>query len=90
MMREKISVWFFCIIGKNISKIVSDREILSVGKKYIHRGPDSQKYYFENEFKCYFRRLSIIDINERSDQPFISQDGRYLMLFNGEIYNFKF
>ncbi len=80
---------FFCIIGKNISKIVSDKEILTVGKKYIHRGPDSQKYYFENEFKCYFRRLSIIDINERSDQPFTSQDGRYLMLFNGEIYNFK-
>jgi asparagine synthase (glutamine-hydrolysing) len=80
---------FFCIVGKNISKIVSDKEIILTGKKYLHRGPDAQNHYFENEFKCYFRRLSIIDLNERSDQPFISDDGRFVILFNGEIYNFK-
>ena len=80
---------FFCIIGPNINKIVSDKEIILTGKKYLHRGPDVQNHYFENEFKCYFRRLSIIDINKRSDQPFISDDGRYIILFNGEVYNFK-
>ena len=67
---------FFCIIGKNQNK-------------YLHRGPDSQKFYFDDEFKCYFRRLSIIDLNERSDQPFQSDNKRFIILFNGEIYNFK-
>lgn len=80
---------FFCIIGKNINKIFSEKEIISTGKKYLHRGPDAQNHYFENEFKCYFRRLSIIDINKRSDQPFSSNNGRYIIIFNGEIYNFK-
>ena len=80
---------FFCLVGRNIDKIISDTEIILAGKKYLHRGPDAQKYYFENEFKSYFRRLSIIDLNERSDQPFVSDDERYVILFNGEIYNFK-
>ena len=80
---------FFCIVGKNINKIVSDRQIIATGKKYLHRGPDAQNYYLEKEFKSYFRRLSIIDLNERSDQPFTSDDGRFVILFNGEIYNFK-
>ena len=80
---------FFCIIGKNINKIYSEKKIISTGKKYLHRGPDAQNYYFENEFKCYFRRLSIIDINKRSDQPFLSDNGRYIIVFNGEIYNFR-
>ncbi len=80
---------FFCIVGENINKIISEKEILSTGKKFLHRGPDAQNFYFENNFKCYFRRLSIIDLNKRSNQPFISSDERYLILFNGEIYNFK-
>jgi len=80
---------FFCIIGENIDKIISNEQILSTGKKYLHRGPDAQNHYFENEFKCYFRRLSIIDLNQRSDQPFISSNERFIILFNGEIYNFK-
>jgi len=80
---------FFCIVGENINKSISDKEIIFTGKKYLHRGPDAQNYYFEKEFKCYFRRLSIIDLNERSDQPFLSDDGRFIILFNGEIYNFK-
>ena len=34
-------------------------------------------------------RLSIIDLNERSNQPLKSNNGRYIILFNGEIYNFR-
>lgn len=80
---------FFCIIGENQNKLISENETILAGQKYLHRGPDSQKFYFENEFRCYFRRLSIIDLNQRSDQPFHSKNKRYLILFNGEIYNFK-
>ena len=80
---------FLCIVGKDLRRIVSDEKLIKASKKHIHRGPDSQDHYIENEFKCYFRRLSIIDLNKRSNQPFHSEDGRYVMLFNGEIYNFK-
>ena len=36
-----------------------------------------------------FRRLSIIDLSKNADQPMITSDGRYVCVFNGEIYNFK-
>lgn len=80
---------FFCIVGKDQKRIITKKEISNVGLQYIHRGPDSQDYYFENDFKCFFRRLSIIDLHQRSDQPYHSTSKRYVLLFNGEIYNFK-
>ena len=54
-----------------------------------HRGPNSQKFYRENNFFAYFRRLSIIDVTKKSDQPIISENKRYILVFNGEIYNFR-
>ncbi len=54
-----------------------------------HRGPNSQGNW--NDAHCYFghRRLSIIDLSEAGNQPFVSQDGRYVMVYNGELYNYK-
>lgn len=55
-----------------------------------HRGPDAFKYFSNNKNVILGHlRLSILDDNERSDQPFSSQDGRYHLAFNGEIYNHK-
>jgi len=55
----------------------------------IDRGPDSEGF-FSNEFcSMGFRRLSIIDLSKNADQPMITSDGRYVCVFNGEIYNFK-
>lgn len=54
-----------------------------------HRGPDSKKIYSNKSFFGIFRRLAIIDLNRRSNQPFTSDDGRYVIFFNGEIYNYK-
>lgn len=55
-----------------------------------HRGPDNQsifeKYDYNNLFLA-FSRLSIIDLNIRSNQPFIYKN--FIICFNGEIYNFK-
>jgi len=55
-----------------------------------HRGPDSTKL-LEVDGKIFFgfNRLSIIDLSNRSDQPMISSDKRYFIVFNGEIYNYK-
>jgi asparagine synthase (glutamine-hydrolysing) len=52
-----------------------------------HRGPDSTRYYFGPRVVCGFNRLAIVDSDPRSDQPMLDDSGRYLLLFNGEIYN---
>lgn len=62
----------------------------SIIDKYLsHRGPDSKKKIFQKEdlfFISRFYRLSIIDVNKRSDQPFRFKD--LILTFNGEIYNY--
>jgi len=54
----------------------------------IHRGPDSDGIYNKSGVALGFRRLSIIDLSKNGDQPMISSTGRYVIIFNGEIYNF--
>ena len=54
-----------------------------------HRGPDSQNYWKSNDKKILIghSRLSIRDLSTRSNQPIKSDDGRYVLSYNGEIYN---
>ncbi len=52
-----------------------------------HRGPDSTKYFAGPRLVCGFNRLAIVDSDSRSDQPMLDDSNRYLLLFNGEIYN---
>ena len=54
-----------------------------------HRGPDAHRTEFLGPNKLGHTRLRILDLDSRSDQPFRSACGRYLMVFNGEIYNYK-
>jgi len=58
-------------------------------KTIIHRGPDADGHYFDDNFGVSFRRLAIIDLTEAGNQPMVSQNQRYILVFNGEIYNFK-
>ncbi len=53
-----------------------------------HRGPDHQGTWHHNDLHLAFARLSILDLDPRSHQPFRSPDDRYAIVFNGEIYNF--
>jgi len=52
-----------------------------------HRGPDSTKYFLGSDVLCGFNRLAIVDNDVRSDQPMLDASGRFLLAFNGEIYN---
>ncbi|MCB1203787.1 MAG: asparagine synthase (glutamine-hydrolyzing) [Verrucomicrobiae bacterium] len=52
-----------------------------------HRGPDGSGLFVENEVGLGHRRLSIIDLSGGT-QPFHSEDGRYVLVYNGEVYNF--
>jgi len=53
-----------------------------------HRGPDDQGVWSESATALGFARLSIIDVSPLGHQPMQSPDGRYVIVFNGEIYNF--
>ena len=53
-----------------------------------HRGPDSEGQFVEDNIGLGHRRLSIIDLSEDGKQPMESHDGRFVITFNGEIYNY--
>ena len=56
-----------------------------------YRGPDADGFYFSdnNKVALAHKRLSIIDLSTVANQPMFSADGRYCIVFNGEIYNFN-
>lgn len=73
----------FCDDSKNKKKII--RDMADIIK---HRGPDSDGYYVDNNITLGFRRLSIIDLDKGS-QPIFNEDKDKVIVFNGEIYNYK-
>jgi asparagine synthase (glutamine-hydrolysing) len=54
-----------------------------------HRGPDVRGTFLERNVALGHRRLSILDLSESSAQPMKSEDGKLILVFNGEIYNFR-
>lgn len=54
-----------------------------------HRGPDAAGFFMEGPVVLGHRRLSILDLSEEANQPMISHDNRYIMVYNGEVYNFR-
>ncbi len=53
----------------------------------IHRGPDSQGYWRNDFVQLGEARLAIQDLSDKGNQPMVSNDGKYVLVFNGEIYN---
>ena len=60
-------------------------------QRMLHRGPDAGGSYISEDGKVALghRRLSIVDLSEAGLQPMKSHSGRYVMVYNGEIYNYK-
>ena len=80
------------IIGNfNKNKLTDDKKEKLI--KFINllknRGPDNSDYYFDDNNFLGHTRLSIIDLSASSNQPILSKCKRFIISFNGEIYNFK-
>ena len=54
-----------------------------------HRGPDGEGFWMNDNVGIAHRRLSVIDLSDAGNQPMISKDGRFILTYNGEIYNYK-
>lgn len=76
------------IIYKNSTK-ATDQVLDVMGNSMIRRGPDAAGKYLHHNMGFIHRRLSILDLTAAGNQPFISDDARYILVFNGEIFNFK-
>lgn len=55
----------------------------------VHRGPDSEGKYIDDDAALGFRRLSIIDLSAVGNQPLYNEDKSLVLVFNGEIYNYQ-
>jgi asparagine synthase (glutamine-hydrolysing) len=68
---------------------VDQNQLLKMRDALEHRGPDDAGFFIQDNIGLGHRRLSIIDTSAAGHQPFISENKRYTMVFNGEIYNYK-
>lgn len=67
----------------------ADRVISEMMDKIRHRGPDAEGKYVDGDIALGHRRLSIIDVSSAGDQPIFNEDGSLVIVFNGEIYNYR-
>jgi asparagine synthase (glutamine-hydrolysing) len=67
-----------------------EAELLTTRDAMRARGPDGAGVWWNDDRRCGLahRRLSVLDLSDRAAQPMVSQDGRLVVTFNGEIYNY--
>ena len=71
--------------GKSVSPVILKRMTDAIQ----HRGPDGEGQWIEKNVGIGHRRLSIIDLSPAGHQPMVSADHRYVLTYNGEIYNYR-
>lgn len=77
-----------CGVVRFDSHSVEESQLRLMMKAMRHRGPDDEGIFLDNNLALGFVRLSIIDLSPAGHQPMASSDGRYVIVFNGEIYNY--
>ncbi len=75
------------ILNLDKNKPVDEASIRKMAASIIHRGPDDEGFYINQNVGFGFRRLSIIDLST-GHQPISNEDGTIWIIFNGEVYNY--
>jgi asparagine synthase (glutamine-hydrolysing) len=68
---------------------VAHNQIKAMTDSLVHRGPDGEGQYIDDCVGLGHRRLAIIDLSPAGHQPMQTNDGQYIISYNGEVYNFK-
>ncbi len=78
-------------VGFTQSRMRTDNKtiIQAMMEAIVHRGPDSGGSYADERIALGFRRLKIIDLTDEGNQPMFNEDGNLVLVFNGEIYNYR-
>ena len=70
-------------------KAVAPNTVKHMADAIAHRGPDGEGYFTKGNIGMAHRRLAILDPSPRGAQPMESKNGRWVVVFNGCIYNFQ-
>jgi asparagine synthase (glutamine-hydrolysing) len=73
----------------SFNRYFNEEDLHKMTNRIAHRGPDAEGFFFDGICGLGHRRLSIIDLSDRSNQPMYSANGRYVIVYNGEVYNFQ-
>lgn len=76
-------------LGEVSSQLLSQASFNELLNLSVKRGPDQQGFWHGENCQLGFNRLSILDLSENGTQPIFSPSGRFAMVFNGEVYNYK-
>jgi asparagine synthase (glutamine-hydrolysing) len=79
----------FGIFYPDASRVPPEEALRESARLLRHRGPDAEDIYTGPGIGLAHTRLALVDLNPRSNQPFWDESGRYVIVFNGEIYNFR-
>lgn len=73
----------------SINNKFNKQDLINMSDAIAHRGPDANGYFIDEYVGLGHRRLSIIDLSDTANQPMHSKDNRYVMVYNGEVYNYR-
>jgi asparagine synthase (glutamine-hydrolysing) len=78
------------IVGVCSNSTINPERVATMRDRLVHRGPDHAGLWLAEDARVCLghRRLAIIDLTPEANQPFVSHDGRFVITYNGEIYNF--
>ena len=86
----KVSKTMCRIIGSwDFTKKIDKQKFSTMVDSLRHGGPDDSGVYYEDTLAFGHRRLSIIDLSNLAHQPMISKEKNYILIFNGELYNYQ-
>jgi len=82
---------FAGFLDPSFDRVRGEHLLRNMGKAILHRGPDDEGCWHDARIGIgvVHRRLSILDLSQNGHQPMISENGRYVIAYNGELYNYR-